>query len=94
MSPPHGSPGDSASEKRSRGEKPASVEGTVITEEPKGNITVREGHAELKMESFLSETRLKRLKEMRIKPVEKLTFEDIRNYNRDQLRAYCYVYGM
>lgn len=42
----------------------------------------------------LPDQKIKRLRDEKIKPIEELTFEDIKAYNRNQLRAYCYVYGI
>lgn len=42
----------------------------------------------------LAEVKVKRLKSEKIKPIEELTFDDIKAYNRNQLRAYCFVYGI
>lgn len=42
----------------------------------------------------LSELKMARLMDKKVKPFEELTFVDLRTYNRDQLRAYCFVYGM
>lgn len=44
--------------------------------------------------SQLPEAKIRRLRDEKIKPVEHLTFDDIRAYNRNQLRAYCFVYGV
>lgn len=42
----------------------------------------------------LPDTKINRLKTEKIKPIESLTFSDIKAYNRNQLRAYCSVYGI
>lgn len=42
----------------------------------------------------LPDTKINRLKTEKIKPIETLTFTDIKAYNRNQLRAYCSVYGI
>ncbi len=42
----------------------------------------------------LPEAKVRRLRDEKIKPIEELTFEDIKAYNRNQLRAYCFVYGI
>lgn len=42
----------------------------------------------------LPDAKIKRLREEKIKPIEELTFDDIKAYNRNQLRAYCFVYGI
>lgn len=41
----------------------------------------------------LTDMKQKRMKDKKLKPIEELTFDDIRGYNRDQLRCYCYIYG-
>lgn len=41
----------------------------------------------------LIEMKQARIKDKKLKPIEDLTFEDIRGYNRDQLRCFCYIYG-
>uniref|UniRef100_A0A7S2ZW48 Uncharacterized protein n=1 Tax=Rhodosorus marinus TaxID=101924 RepID=A0A7S2ZW48_9RHOD len=48
---------------------------------------------EFKRADRLSSPKRKRLLEEKIKPIEELTFDDIKKYNRNQLRAYCSVYG-
>mmetsp|Transcript_20657 Transcript_20657/g.83857 ORF Transcript_20657/g.83857 Transcript_20657/m.83857 type:complete len:94 (+) Transcript_20657:130-411(+) len=87
-----GSPAAPASVNEKRGRTKA-IDGTLLVEEEPGDVIIREGLAELVKVSQLPDIRVQRLNEMDIKPVEELTFEDIRNYSRDQLRAYCYVYG-
>lgn len=42
----------------------------------------------------LPEAKVRRLRDEKIKPIEDLTFDDIKAYNRNQLRAYCFVYGI
>lgn len=42
----------------------------------------------------LPDTKIQRLRAEKIKPIESLTFSDIKAYNRNQLRAYCSVYGI
>lgn len=42
----------------------------------------------------LPDTKIQRLRSEKIKPIESLTFSDIKAYNRNQLRAYCSVYGI
>lgn len=42
----------------------------------------------------LDELRIARLTDKNVRPFELLTFQDLRKYNRDQLRAYCFAYGM
>lgn len=42
----------------------------------------------------LPEAKVRRLRDEKIKPIEELTFDDIKAYNRNQLRAYCFVYGI
>lgn len=42
----------------------------------------------------LPDTKIQRLRSEKIKPIETLTFSDIKAYNRNQLRAYCSVYGI
>lgn len=42
----------------------------------------------------LPDTKIQRLRTEKIKPIELLTFADIKAYNRNQLRAYCAVYGI
>jgi hypothetical protein len=49
---------------------------------------------QFKMVEELPDVKVKRLKSEKIKPIEELTFEDIKAYNRNQLRAYCFVYGI
>jgi hypothetical protein len=49
---------------------------------------------QFKMVDELPDVKVKRLKSEKIKPIEELTFEDIKAYNRNQLRAYCFVYGI
>uniref|UniRef100_A0A7S2ZIC3 Uncharacterized protein n=2 Tax=Rhodosorus marinus TaxID=101924 RepID=A0A7S2ZIC3_9RHOD len=88
-----GSPAAPASVNEKRGRTKA-IDGTLLVEEEPGDVIIREGLAELVKVSQLPDIRVQRLNEMDIKPVEELTFEDIRNYSRDQLRAYCYVYGV
>lgn len=42
----------------------------------------------------LPDMKIQRLRSEKIKPIEALTFSDIKAYNRNQLRAYCSVYGI
>lgn len=42
----------------------------------------------------LPDTKIQRLRSEKIKPIELLAFSDIKAYNRNQLRAYCSVYGI
>lgn len=49
---------------------------------------------QFKMLEQLPDTKIQRLRTEKIKPIENLTFEDIKAYNRNQLRAYCSVYGI
>lgn len=42
----------------------------------------------------LPDAKIQRLRSEKIKPIEQLTFSDIKAYNRNQLRAYCSVYGI
>lgn len=49
---------------------------------------------QFKMLSQLPSTKIQRLRSEKIKPIEELTFNDIKAYNRNQLRAYCSVYGI
>lgn len=41
----------------------------------------------------LPEVKRKRMRDKMLKPIEELTFADIRSYNRDQLRCYCFIYS-
>lgn len=60
-----------------------------------GASTVYEADGiQFKLLEDLADSKVKRLKSEKIKPIEELTFEDIKAYNRNQLRAYCFVYGI
>ncbi|EME26139.1 uncharacterized protein Gasu_62120 [Galdieria sulphuraria] len=49
---------------------------------------------EFRLKDDLSEPKRRRLDERGVKPVEEVTFAELKSYNRDQLRAYCYIYGI
>lgn len=49
---------------------------------------------QFKLLEQLPDTKIQRLRTEKIKPIENLTFNDIKAYNRNQLRAYCSVYGI
>jgi len=48
---------------------------------------------EFRLKDDLPEPKRRRLEERGVKPVEEVTFAELKSYNRDQLRAYCYIYG-
>lgn len=60
---------------------------------PQG-LEMRIGDALLVTEDRLSEEKRARLERKQIKPIENMTFEDLRTYNRDQLRTYCFIYSI
>ncbi|GJQ10442.1 hypothetical protein GpartN1_g2233.t1 [Galdieria partita] len=49
---------------------------------------------EFRLKEDLPEPKRRRLDERGVKPVEEVTFAELKSYNRDQLRAYCYIYGI
>lgn len=57
-------------------------------------MCMRVDDASFVTEDQLNEFKVARLTDKKVKPFEQLTFQDLRTYNRDQLRAYCYAYGM
>ncbi|KAI0562733.1 hypothetical protein FGB62_54g221 [Gracilaria domingensis] len=61
--------------------------------EAKG-LTMRVANAVFVTEDQLDEPKIARLKDKKVLPFERLTFKELRTYNRDQLRAYCFAYGM
>eukprot|EP00178_Gracilaria_changii_P026444 TRINITY_DN813_c1_g3_i1.p1 TRINITY_DN813_c1_g3~~TRINITY_DN813_c1_g3_i1.p1 ORF type:complete len:986 (+),score=198.99 TRINITY_DN813_c1_g3_i1:8222-11179(+) len=61
--------------------------------EAKGLI-MRVGNAVFVTEDQLDEPKITRLNDKKVLPFERLTFKELRTYNRDQLRAYCFAYGM
>mmetsp|Transcript_12217 Transcript_12217/g.37260 ORF Transcript_12217/g.37260 Transcript_12217/m.37260 type:complete len:424 (-) Transcript_12217:256-1527(-) len=78
-------------EKKSRGRKRKSME------EPSGDIDPNNpliDEIEFKRVEQLTSAKRLRLKTEKIKPIEELTFDDIKKYNRNQLRAYCSIYGV
>lgn len=63
------------------------------TQTPAQNLPEADG-VQFKLLHQLPEAKVRRLRDEKIKPIESLTFEDIKAYNRNQLRAYCFVYGI
>lgn len=61
--------------------------------EAKG-LVMRVGNAVFVTENQLDDLKTARLNDKKVLPFEKLTFKELRTYNRDQLRAYCFAYGM
>lgn len=59
----------------------------------KTTVVVEDGIVFHRVEK-LEEPRRQRLRQEGIKPIEELTFNDIKVYNRNQLRAYCFIYGV
>lgn len=57
-------------------------------------LVMRVGNALFVTENQLDDLKTARLKDKKVLPFEKLTFKELRTYNRDQLRAYCFAYGM
>ncbi|KAK4526226.1 hypothetical protein GAYE_SCF22MG4140 [Galdieria yellowstonensis] len=51
-------------------------------------------NVEFRLKDDLPEPKRRRLEERGVKPVEEVTFAELKSYNRDQLRAYCYIYGI
>eukprot|EP00871_Galdieria_phlegrea_P004169 jgi/Galph1/4753/GphlegSOOS_G3387.1 len=49
---------------------------------------------EFRLKDDLPGPKRRRLDERGVKPVEEVTFAELKSYNRDQLRAYCYIYGI
>jgi len=60
---------------------------------PSQNLPEADG-VQFKYLHQLPEAKVRRLRDEKIKPIEELTFDDIKAYNRNQLRAYCFVYGI
>lgn len=61
---------------------------------PASNSVVQADGIQFKLLEQLPDTKIQRLRTEKIKPIEWLTFADIKAYNRNQLRAYCSVYGI
>eukprot|EP00737_Agarophyton_chilense_P001763 gb/GEZJ01001989.1/.p1 GENE.gb/GEZJ01001989.1/~~gb/GEZJ01001989.1/.p1 ORF type:complete len:1018 (+),score=181.11 gb/GEZJ01001989.1/:211-3264(+) len=57
-------------------------------------LAMRVGNAMFVTEDQLDEPKIARLNDKKVLPFERLTFKELRTYNRDQLRAYCFAYGM
>lgn len=77
-------------QKKPRGRKRKSLEDATINMDPSAP---RMDGIDFKHIDQLSSPKRKRLREEKIKPIEELKFADIKSYNRNQLRAYCSIYG-
>lgn len=75
-------------------------ENKEMKEEMKGPQTderglyLRHGDLEFRTMDQLPFEKQRRFKHYKIKPIEELTIQDLEHFNRDQLRAYCYIYGL
>lgn len=64
------------------------------TRDAKGLLSMEMDGITFRSIDQIAEPKRARLAEKDLKPIEHLTFADIRSYNRDQLRAFCFVYGV